>query len=543
MGAPDRQKEQRVLSPRQFRWRFFWMSRSRARTVSALALAAPALLAAIYLALPASDQRAVAQAAQSAAQGLGYEGLTILVECVLIVFALSSFALLLAPGYRLYRYLPLPSSKIAPVTIYMDTENFSVETTDTATNKQMMQFMVNHVRAYLALQFANGRYADLLFFMDASHVGEKGDSAATKVSLRGAKLNWRYELLYRSGFRLIDSPHSPMGTNVIHEAVDKEIAMHALERALLGPERQEFIIIAEDGGYVPLIYRLLALGHSVQIWSPDGVIGAYVTLTAYFAEAQFKILDLSREAGKAKRTATSHEQDSAATTSPTPKRVSPARMSDLVFRPSAPPAVTFAQAEMNQLHYAIYNTVDLCEWIARHIPSADTRTKVLNESLGGVMKRHLAAVGYEGQGSSTSWLKALDALDALTWTGKGLPTRGSAVPEQVAQRLYALALAMAWAATQAPIPQDDNTLTTQAIRDRFMVTAPVADDTKAHTARTALDGLGVMYLLRCARALGLLEFDDVAVSRALIKLPRLTELATRLIEQEMTDRPPEQAEE
>lgn len=262
----------------RWRWRVFWDTRSGWRTVWGLILAIPPLLALIYLVLPSGDQTQVVAALQTMGQALGETGLRAAVEVALVGSALASFALLLAPGYHAYPYLHSPTRAIPLNTVYVDAENIN--------DRGIMDALVDYLRrGYLVRKSVDDR-TDLLFFMDATHTGARETQNPEGEPGRKSKLNWKYEALYRNGFRLVDSPHNPTGRAKMLEAADREIAMHALERALLGPEGQEFIIASGDGDFVPLIYRLVGLGHSVQMWiwgetSAYDVVAGYLPLTIH----------------------------------------------------------------------------------------------------------------------------------------------------------------------------------------------------------------------------------------------------------------------
>ena len=258
-GKGNDKKEQRKPSIVAWRWWVFWKGRSGWRTVWGLILAVPPLLALVYLALPASDQTPIVAAAQAAGQAVGTTGLRVGFEVAFVVCALASYALLLAPGYRNARYLHLPTSVTPPITVYVDAENLK--------DKQIMDALIDHLRReFLVGKRAKAR-ADLLFFMDAQDTRLK----YIRVQMQNKEKHIpvpksHYKVLYKNGFRLVNTPHIFTGKSEMAEAADREIALHAFERALTSDREQEFVIVSGDGDYAPLLYRLIALGHSVQIW-------------------------------------------------------------------------------------------------------------------------------------------------------------------------------------------------------------------------------------------------------------------------------------
>ncbi|MGH2479228.1 MAG: NYN domain-containing protein, partial [Ktedonobacteraceae bacterium] len=352
----------------------------------------------------------------------------------LVACALASFALLFAPGYRRYRYLSLPTSAIAPITVYVDAENINLP--------HIMDALIQHLRRdFLQGSRAKTR-ADLLFFMDSTHTGARNEPDPAKPGgMRRSRLNWQYEALYRSGFRLVDSPHNPTGQAKMAEAVDREIAMHALERALVGGGLREFVIVSGDGDYAPLIYRLIALGHQVQVWM-WGQTQAYREVAHYLP---LTVHDLS---------ASADAQGAADAASATPSD----KPRPTLFTPRTPPVVTFSPVDINALYYAIDNTLELCETIKSSVAQPSARLGKLNAALGDTMKHSLIAVGYAGKGSSSSWLRCLSALHALRWTPGDVPAGGTSSADDAARQFFKTALAAAQAASRAVSIRADNAI-------------------------------------------------------------------------------------
>lgn len=487
---------QRERSSTELRWRFFWSRRSGSGTGWALLCALIALLAAIYLALPVSGQRQVVGAAQVVAQRLGFAGLTVSVEVILVVFACASFALLLAPGYRQYRYLTLPTSSIAPVSVYVDAENILSE--------QTIPYVVAFLRKYL-----DGRRADLMFFMDASEVASSA----------------KYKTLYRYGFRPVDVPHNPTGKKKMGEAVDREIAMHALERALVGPDEQTFVIITSDGDFAPLIYRLAALGHSVQVWSSVAT-NVYRTLERYLP---VNLINLSQVIAEQRAASASTETTEPAGHVKPPQRKRNRPLQATTFEPSAtitlPSSLTQPGAE--KLYYALVETRMAQSWCADRYKNDTARGSQLRAVLTTRLLPRLVGVGYSSGTGIEYWLDHLIALGVLAPSRSGeFPASGSASAETAARQLYAMAEAAAQAAVQATSTRPDGFISMHAVHAQLATTELASEDTTPLRELVAPSNgkrtTHTRYFVSAARALGLLQFEDAPGTPDLIARPTLT---------------------
>jgi NYN domain len=230
----------------RFAWRMFWARRSRSRIALMCVLLAITGLAIIWLAIPQDWQRQTQNGVAFVARWVGALDTRTLLVALIGLCVVEAITLLFSPSYRKHGYLTTSPALIPPVSVYLDAENQHPE----RSIRPFMQYLRKRVR---------GQRVDLLFFQSTAY--------AVTIRDRIPDYNSNYRTLRLSGFQPIDVPHNPTGKNEISQAVDHEIAAHALERALLGPAKQLFIIVSGDGGYVPLIYRLVALGHCVQLWA------------------------------------------------------------------------------------------------------------------------------------------------------------------------------------------------------------------------------------------------------------------------------------
>ncbi|HLY32445.1 MAG TPA: NYN domain-containing protein, partial [Ktedonobacterales bacterium] len=103
----------------------------------------------------------------------------------------------------------------------------------------------------------------MLFFMGSDT--QKTDMWGIPFDLYEKRRN----ALYRYGFRMVDVSHNPLDLKAggRKEMVDMELVLHVLRRSMLPPYPQEIILVANDQGYIPLLYRLWADGHHVELWA------------------------------------------------------------------------------------------------------------------------------------------------------------------------------------------------------------------------------------------------------------------------------------
>ena len=373
-----------------------------------------------------------------------------LLASVAALCALLALAFIFWRPYPQHSYLATARSSIAQVSVYLDAENqLSPDTI-----RRFTQFLMEHL---------DGRHADLLYFLDAS---------ATVHSPK-------YKELYRFGFRPVDVPHDPTGEGSVKEAVDREIDMHAYERALLGPAEQEFIIITGDGDFVPLVYRLRALGHGVQIWATP-IRDVYRTLANYI---DVRVLDLAQ-----------------------------------ILREL--PDVTEAE---EALYRAIKDTVKAREKVAKQRGSAQQKRPIFLSQLSGLLKPTLASVGYSGGKYREYWLEHLAALNLMSPDDeRTLPGPGTAEPVEAARQMFAMVCSAARSVERLATSRADGIVTMEAIGNDLAAevvddSAPDASLRRLLQAQSGKRRLHARYLVRCARELGLIKFEDVSLASDTIR--------------------------
>jgi uncharacterized LabA/DUF88 family protein len=443
------------------------------------------LSAIVWLALPVDWQQQAQNGVASAARWVGSLDTTTLLVALISLCVVEALVLLFVPSYRKHGYLTAAPTLIPPVSVYVDAEN------------QLSEATIRSFRDFLT-KYLDGRHADLLYFMDASHTAPSA----------------KYKALYRSGFRPIDVPHNPTGFGVIGEAVDREIAMHAFERALLGPAGQEFIIVSGDGDYVPLIYRLVALGHRVQIWAlrpapPYNVVAHYLGVNVIDLAAILKESSSDTSDKAHNEVATSSQLASKR------KRKTKRKSSyQLIFVP--PARQTIPASGEGKLYYAIVETLDAYQWSLDSSKSELERSALFHSALGNVLRPRLSGVGYGIRSGTDFWLEHLVALRVFTLTpGQVLPKRGETSAEDAAHMMFVAAQRSARAVLAVAASRSSEII---AMSDVAVMIVSLSST--EHQAENALLDLmrstrgtklwaHTRYFVRSARALGLLMFEDV----------------------------------
>lgn len=439
------------MSALHLRWKTFWSRRSRPRTNTALFFALVALLGCAYLALPAGGQGQALNALLTVMRGAASVGPGPVVAVSAVLCAVVSMVLIFVPSYRRHSYLATARSIIPPVSVYLDAENqLSV-----AAIRSFTQFLMKHL---------DGRRSDLLYFLDASQTAN-GD---------------KYKILYRFGFRPVDVPHSPTGEGTVKEAVDREIDMHAYERALLGPEKQEFIIVTGDGDFVPLVYRLVAQGHRVQIWASP-IRETYRALEKYVGVT---VLDLTRI---------------------------------LLELPDV------SDGE-DAIYRAMRSTLTSLEKVVHQHTTAERKRTNFYGGLGGELRPQLAGVGYSYGQYREYWVEHMSALGLIqTHDGKSLPQPGGAEPADAARHLYAMVNAAAGSLQRLATTREDGIISMEDVATDLASQPFDADSDDTAPLRALLLGqpekrrLHARYFVRCARALGLVAFQDVSYANDTIR--------------------------
>lgn len=465
------------MSALLLRWRFFWSRRSRIRIMGAILCIFAAVLIASYIVLPPDVQRRVTDALSAFAGDIGSLGSQTALGIGAAILLLLSFVLVFAPGYRRHSYLATSPSLIPPVSVYLDAEN------------QLSDQTVGAFAKFL-IGYLNGRRADLLYFLDAS------------ITANGSK----FKRLYRFGFRPIHVPHNPTGSGVVKEAVDKELAMHAYERALLGPPNQEFIIVTGDGDFVHLVYRLVALGHRVRIWAKP-IRQPYRTLATYLDvnEDIFNVLDLS------------HILPSR------PVVEAPATEAPAVDGEDEAPAADNEE----EIYRTIRDMLRRLDKVAEKPRLSElNKRSAFRSYLGGEFSPRLAQVGYSAGNFLDFWIEHLEALNILVDAGpRALPDRGTAEPVDAAHQLYLMAKAASDAIARTADSRTDGQVRMDEVAKELAAESPTSSEDEVTLLRSFVRKSGARgathtrYFCRCARALGLTQFDDVPGSLDTIQVP------------------------
>lgn len=491
---PNKRKDVSVAMLR-LRWRFFWSRRSGRRTALALVLALVALLASLYLALPADGQHQVTDGWLTAVQSVSALGAGPLLAVMVVFCFVASLAFIIVPSYRRHSYIATAPSLIPSVSVYLDAEN---------------QLSEPAIRPFTELLIAHldGRKADLLYFLDASQTSTTP----------------KYKTLYRFGFRPVDVPHDPTGKGAVKEAVDRELAMHAYERALLGPPQQEFIIVTGDADFVPLIYRLVALGHRVQVWATP-IREAYREVEAYLG---IHVVDLSRAL---LQHTISPQPQVVATPLHSPKQKRRRLPHPRQSQPWQPPRVaapaSLAQQGEQQLFYAVTGTVAAHTEALRRFGTDVARNKSFRSLMSGKFSPRMADVGYSVGNWLDYWLEHLIALGVLVKVaGFAFPQRGSTSEEDAARSLFALSQAVANAVAAIGAVHEDGLVPMKDIAAALAANSSSFTGGAAALLKLVSDDndrriASARYFVRSARALGLLDFEDVPALLDTIAHPRL----------------------
>lgn len=485
------------------RWRFFWSRRSRRRTSLAVLLALVSLLAITYVEIPATWQLRVQDGMLAVGRGIRSLGPTNALLAGVALCLIVSLLLIFVPTYRRHGYLTTARHIVPPVSVYLDAENQLSE----AAIRPFTDFLVKHL---------DGRRADLLYFLDASKTAH------------GAK----YKTLYRFGFRPVDVPHDPTGKGHVKEAVDKELAMHAVERAILGPADQEFIIVTGDGDFVPLIYRLVALGHRVQIWAAP-IRDAYKVIETYLG---INVIDLQQVLSGLETT--SPEEASPQTTNPTAKPSTKKKKntgkskSQPIRVDSVSPARIVAPASLSrsseeQFYFAISETLAARAHAQLSSRSDTQRHGNFYSLLRGKYAPRLASIGYSAGNWMDYWVEHLKVLGILSKDGERLfPIQGPGSVEEAARSLSVMAERAARAALLVGVSHQGGLVRMSEVAAAIAIENPSSADDADPLLALVATGNGKRithsrYFVRSARSLGLLAFDDVQDSLDVIGNPRL----------------------
>jgi hypothetical protein len=460
------------------RWRHFWAQRSRFRLTLAVICLVAALVIVGFIYVPDLWLARGGAALQAAGMYVLSFGSRSLLFAAGGVFLVCAVLLVVLPRRRPHAYWASGSPASSEVAVYLDLEN---------------QISNTELRPFIRLlrKRLGGRKADLYYFADASK------QAAGKM----------YQEIWRFGFRPVDVPHRHLGVQNVKNIVDVELSLFAYERALLGPSRQDIILIAADQDYLPLVYRLRALGHKVAVWGrvvPD----SYKSLQTYLDVEVFEF-----GTAVAGTTAPHHTAPGGARPTTRPRARKQSTESSGSFATTAEPG---------SLIGAIRMTSELADRMAVRQISAERRVAAFYSQLGALAPTFLKPIGYDGSNRSICWIEVLSALGVLsTAMQQDAPRRGSSDAVAATQALETflqvvarLALTLASQTANSVIRYVD--LSRRMSQPDTAVLPPGHDTllalvSPAHGHRIA----HIRYLSFCARSLGLLDFDEVIPGTAI----------------------------
>lgn len=500
------------------RWRHFWAQRSKIRLIFAALCFVSALIALALIVIPLEWQRQVVTSVASAGRFAASLGVRVAVLLGLGIALLLLALFITLSSKRRHPYQVAAFSAASPVSVYLDGENQLPES--------LMKPFITYLRKYL-----NGRRADLLYFLDASL----------------PEYRRKYRTLYRFGFRLVDVPHMAIGVSTAKNIVDVELALHAYQRALVGATPQHFILITADRDYLPLIYRLHALGHTVSVWA-ERPPRAFSDLAKYI---QIEVFDLDTLASREAHVTQTAQHAAISRSNTTPEKQDAQQQGDVVLQttnllPLDEPASK--PATRNTLEAAMASTLSLIDKVAKGDQTPERKYEIFKQLIGGAQGNMLARLGYNGSRRVEYWLEHLRAVGLLESSNSALmPHRGSTSPVAASHRLMQFLHEIAESAIALGYAQEDQVIRYQdlcrtvsqtssavAAKDGMSLRSLIATDTPKHTAH-------MHYLCCCARALGLLQYDDTASTATIhiIRSPQtLSPQTTPPFAESALDKPP-----
>lgn len=360
---------------------------------------------------------------------------------------------------------------IAPVSVYLDIENGQVLPPDVRALMQLIR------------ERSKGRPIDLLLYGSAEQT---------------AKME-SYKQLWRHGFRSVDIPYKQLGKGTATNISDLGLALHAFERALFGPPDQTIIIISQDQGFLPLVYRLQGLRHNVELWARD-VLDSYKDAAKYLDGVTWT--NLAFPSAPAKHTQAARHAHHAPTAA-----ARAASRSPVVALPSAPIEISMVGPAMERTRESIT--------ALQGKPNARKRLRAV---LGDVREHILDLIGYARFSKASSrvecWLEHLGALGVLVDVAPDqLPTLGFTMPE-AASALYELWLREVANAAEHIADATNRALKLSDVCIHMLATVSSSADLVHAPLRALLaqtDSRGeqhMRYFCQCARALGMLDFTD-----------------------------------
>lgn len=442
--------------------------RLRRRTWLSASLLVIGLLAIAFALVPQPWRDIVATALGVALAWLSALGVLIVALAVGIGLLLAAMLLLLVPR----RTPPQASATvngIAPVSVYLDIENGQVAAAE-------VRELMKRIRA-----IALGRPTDLLFYGNAEPKTEN------------------YRQFWRHGFRPIDVPYRQLGKGTATNIADLGLALHAFERALFGPPSQTIVIISHDQGFLPLVYRLHALGHTVAVCARD-VQDSYKDAAKYLAGVTWTNLVFQ----------STQEQAPAVQAKP------PSRTRTKAQPPSR--AARLPQPIASGTLATVTLAMDATRDCIRDLAGKPNAAKQLRPALGGLQQHILDQIGYTKFSAASSrvecWLEHLRALDVLSSIAHGnLPVLGPTAPED-ATALYGQFVREVANAAEQVAGADGGTAKLSDICARVIGAsspnaAPALAPLRALLAQGDHRGeQHARYFCQSARVLGMLSFAD-----------------------------------
>ena len=437
------------------------------------------LLAIAFALVPQPWRDAVAAALGVAFAWLSALGVLVVALGVGVGLLLAAMLLLLVPR-RTHPQTSATVNGIAPVSVYLDIENGQVAAAE-------VRELMKHIRA-----IALDRPTDLLFYGNAEPKTEN------------------YRQFWRHGFRPIDVPYRQLGKRTATNIADLGLALHAFERALFGPPNQTIVIISHDQGFLPLVYRLHALGHTVAVWARD-VQDSYKDAAKYLAGVTWQNL------------AFPPQQERAAIVSSAPavrtRPKSPSRGPSAGVQPFATRTIATVTLAMESTRACV-----------RDLEGKPNAAKRLRATLGEVREHVLDQIGYTKFSSASSrvqcWLEHLGALKVLDGVVVGkMPALGPTSPQTASVLFEQFVREVADAVTQME-GAGRQTVKLADVCTRVTEHPPLAADPMLAPLRALLaqdDRRGeqhARYFCQCARVLGMVSFADTQDPYSIRLAPR-----------------------
>lgn len=434
---------------------------------------------------------------------LGSRAIFLVAGITLLVF---SIAFALAPRRRVPAYLSNRLSAIAKTSVYVDAEN-------QATSPQKAKSFVSALRTELA-----GRPADLIYYGDSMRVARS--SLQNPKDHKAQERYHAFRVLYRFGFRPVDVFHKTFGVNPEKNVVDVELALHAYQRALIGPEHQEIHLVTADGDFVPLVYRLKAMGHTLHLWADAGepISTALTALPEYldvethrFGEA---LPGMSSSSTQATPHTDAHQQVPEETDA-----VSEATV-DLPL-PNERAIATLERAISATLQWLN------ASFILSQTP--EVRQLALRNWLNGEGRASIEPLAYPIKDAGAYWIAHLKAFGILQGGNGAAPlTPSSLIPHDAAVRIERVLCVVSHIAKRLANESLQAEIKLNMLGQRLDKSPLIAaEDMPRHLHALLSDANHLITNIRCfvwcARALGLLQFREQKNLNLVLVLPDVAE--------------------